>query len=76
MESWIRLQKAEHDSAEYKQDEWSAVKLNMMCVTEPDAAWETVTRVFESTSDAWIYENLGAGPLETLLGMHSAFALH
>lgn len=76
VDTWIRLQKADLDSTEYKRGEWSAVKLNMMCVTEPGTAWEVVIKIFESTSDAWIYENLGAGPLETLLGMHSDFALN
>lgn len=75
VQSWIALQKADHDSSEYKTNEWSALQLNMMCISEPDAAWKLLVEIFESSSDPWIYENLGAGPLETLLTLHSDFAL-
>ncbi|WP_313317582.1 DUF6869 domain-containing protein [Stenotrophomonas sp.] len=75
VDSWVNLQKADHGSAAYKRDEWAAVKLNMMCVSSPSEAWEIVTDIFESTADEWIYENLGAGPLETLLGLHGEFAI-
>jgi hypothetical protein len=74
-EAWIFLQNSDYESIEYKSKEWSAQKLNMMCINECDVAWEVVKKIFELSPDPWVLENLGAGPVETLFSMHGDISL-
>ncbi|WP_421567530.1 DUF6869 domain-containing protein [Stenotrophomonas sp. PD6] len=73
--SWIELQGAPDDSALQRESQWSALELNMLCIEEPEQAWELVVEIFESSSDPWVFENLGAGPLEALLSLHGPSTL-
>lgn len=68
--TWIELQSLTPDDPSHLKLEWAAVELNMLCLENPDEAWNVVKEVFESSEDPWVLENLGAGPLETLLSMH------
>jgi hypothetical protein len=65
------LQSADPESDAYKQNEWSANKLNMMCIEQPSVAFDVAMKIFEASKDPWVHENLGAGPLETLLTYES-----
>lgn len=35
---------------------------------QPEVALEAVSHIFDLTDDEWVLTNLGAGPIETLLG--------
>lgn len=68
--TWIELQSLAPDDPSRLKCEWAAVDLNMICLENPGEAWSLVKEVFESSEDPWVLENLGAGPLETLLSTH------
>jgi len=74
--AWVALQGATDDSALQSDSQWSAIQLNMMCIEDPEQAWRVVVEIFEFSSDPWVLENLGAGPVETLLSLHGQFALN
>ncbi|WNH53209.1 DUF6869 domain-containing protein [Stenotrophomonas oahuensis] len=73
--TWIELQSLAPDDPSRLKCEWAAVELNMLCLENPGEAWSVVKEVFESSEDPWVFENLGAGPLETLLSMHGESTL-
>ncbi len=68
--TWIELQSLAPGDPSHLRCEWAAVELNMLCLENPSEAWNVVKEVFESSEDPWVLENLGAGPLETLLSVH------
>ena len=45
----------------------AAQKLLDLVVNDPGAAFEVIDSILSQTSDPWVLENLGAGPLEELL---------
>jgi len=47
----------------------------MACIEEPEEAWRLVVEISEVSADPWVLENLGAGPLETLLTLHGESTL-
>lgn len=73
-DAWIALQRSEVGSVDFRSNQW-ALRLNVACLNEPEFAWEVIRQIFESNEDAWILENLGSGPLETLLSKHGGFAV-
>lgn len=73
--AWIALQGAVEGSDVQRDSQWSASALNIACIEDPEQAWSFVVDIFESSSDPWVHENLGAGPLETLLSLHGELTL-
>jgi hypothetical protein len=68
--AWIGLQKSQKDTAAYQENFWAQRELWQLVNKEPNEAWEVILCVIRSTSDDWILENLGAGPLEDLFVVH------
>ncbi|WP_369978202.1 DUF6869 domain-containing protein [Xanthomonas bundabergensis] len=74
--AWKRLQSAPENTAEYSECEWVLHEFGVLIALEPIQAWHVVESIYEANrSDAWITENLGAGPVETMLRTHGQTVL-
>ncbi|WP_372156566.1 DUF6869 domain-containing protein [Xanthomonas campestris pv. fici] len=73
--AWIELQHIPVETSNYDALASAAVNLNNLCLTDEDRAWNVVKAVFESSSDEWVIENLGAGPVESLLDFHPSVTI-
>jgi hypothetical protein len=70
-EAWGAYQHAAEGSPARAHNEWAADAFADLLVADPVSAWHVVESTFEQFQhDSWIVENLGAGPVETLLRMH------
>ena len=69
-QAWISLQSAFPESEQESELEWSSNKLNRLILRDPIASWDIVLAIAGSSSDAWVLENLGSGPIEMLLTQH------
>lgn len=73
--AWIDLQHVPVETPGYEGLASAAVSLNDLCLTDESRAWKIVTVVFESSTDEWVIENLGAGPVESLLDFHPSITI-
>lgn len=74
--SWAKIQSIDEDAAEYAEHEWALRELGNLIALDPIQAWHVVESIYEANkNDSWVIENLGAGPVETMLRMHGSAVL-
>ncbi|MBN6152387.1 hypothetical protein JR065_18770 [Xanthomonas sp. AmX2] len=74
--SWAKIQSIAEDTNEYAEHEWALRELGNLIALEPIQAWHVVESIYEANkADSWVIENLGAGPVETMLRMHGSAVL-
>ena len=74
--SWVAIQTIDEGTPEYAAHEAALRQLGKLIARDPVQAWHVAESVYEANqSNDWILENLGAGPVETLLRMHGEVIL-
>lgn len=68
--SWAIIQSLEEGTDEYARHEWALRYMGRLIALEPLEAWRVIELIYENNSgNSWVLENLGSGPIETLLRM-------
>jgi hypothetical protein len=69
---WIRLHLLPKGSGEKEALWWSWEKLDEMCDSAPETAWNVILEIVALDHSDQILANVGAGPFEDLMGRHGA----
>jgi hypothetical protein len=68
--AWIRLHRAQPNSAQHEANLWSFAALSDLCESDPELCWDLIEQIRRSDGSDIILANLAAGPLEDLLVRH------
>ena len=68
--AWIGLQHAGDQADERHRDFWAHERLRDLTEHDPETAWDLIITILRQDNSDTIVANLGAGPLEDLLGTH------
>lgn len=71
-DAWIRFHQLAKESSVRDELEWAWEKLDDLCRTEPDAAWQIIQEIIARDKSDRNLANVGAGPFEDLLVHHGA----
>jgi len=67
---WLAMQRADTGTREYADSFWAVERLDELCSTSPEDAWDVILGVLARDPSDRALGNLAAGPLEDVLARH------